>query len=353
LPVPDADALGFVLGISTSGQDPLERHKWALQVGVGFESKDLNYSFAYQNRQLYPLITLSTSRSIQVAPSAAKIDGISTLVVERSHRVGLQVDFPIVHAVWAIDFVVAYNFDHRDRLTTFHFTPDSLAPVLPPTGNFADLSGTFSFSRTRRSLGAVSPEYGQRFTLSGFLRERWLGSDYRQGQVSFSAVHYQLMPWLRNNVVMFRLAGGGGYNELATRPLTSFGGLPLRDPIRDVIFGVTSTDNGVRGFLPSAFSGDFYYNGTVEYRAPLWRIEHGISVLPVYIRTLAGAAFVDFGYAGTPQTLFKGIGVGVGGELRLDIDYGVYFGTTLRLGYARGLTPGGINNVYFTLSNGF
>lgn len=353
LPVPDADALGFVLGISTSGADPLGRHRWALQLGFGFESKDLNYSFVYQNRQLYPSISLSTSRAIQVAPSAAKINGVNTLVVERSHRVGLDVSFPIIRALWSLTFTVGYNFDHRDRLTTFEHRPDDLAPVFPPTGNFADVNATITFSRTRRSLGAISPEYGQRFVLSGFLRERWLGSDYRQGQLSMSAVHYQLMPWLTNHVLMARVAAGGGYNELSTRPLTSFGGLPLRDPLRDVIFGVTTGEGGVRGFQPSAFAGDFYYNGTLEYRAPLWRIEHGWSVLPIYLRTLSAAAFVDFGNAGSPQTLFQAIGVGVGGELRLDIDYGFYFGTTLRFGYARGLTQGGINNVYFTLSNGF
>ncbi|MCC6810029.1 MAG: PD40 domain-containing protein [Deltaproteobacteria bacterium] len=353
LPVPDADALGFVLGVSTSGEDPLGRHKWALQVGVGFESKDLNYSASYENKQLYPTLSLSTSRSIQVAPTAAKINGLNVLVVERAHKVRLEAEFPLNRALWQLQFKVGYSFEHRDRLTQFRFAPDEIAPVFPPTGNFADLNTSITFSRLRRSAGAISPEYGQRVTLSGLIRERWLGSDYRQGQLSFGVTHYQLMPWLMNHVLMLRLNGGGGYNELATRPLTSFGGLPLRDPVRDVIFGTTVAEGGVRGFLPSAFAGDFYFNGTIEYRAPLWRIEHGWSVLPIYLRTLAAAAFVDFGNAGTPAQLFRALGVGVGAELRLDIDYGFYFGTTMRFGYARGLTPGGIHNVYFILSNGF
>ncbi len=353
LPLPSQDALGFVLGLTTGGEDPLGRHKWQAEIGVGFVSQDLNYSFVYQNRQLYPLITLGTSRSIQVAPTAGKTNGQSTLVVERAHAATLDVQFPINRATWSMAFTAGYRFEHRERLTRLVFEPDQVAPVFPPSGNFADLNVGFSFSRTRRSLGAISPEYGQRFSINGLVRERWLGSDYRQGQLTASATHFQLMPWLTNHVLVLRLAGGGGYNELATRPLTTFGGLPIRDPLRDVIFGNTFTESGVRGFLPSAFAGDFFYNGTLEYRAPLWRIERGISVLPLYIRTLAAAAFVDFGNAGTPQTLFRAIGVGVGGELRLDIDYGFYFGTTLRFGYARGVTANGIDNVYFIISNGF
>ncbi len=352
--LPTNDALGTVLTLATSGQDPLGRHLWTASAGFGLVSRDVNYALAYQNRQLYPTLSLSTSRSVQAAPIPARINGVSLFVAERAHRFDLDVDVPLVRALWQLQLELGYSFEHRERLTELHFRPDDLVPVIPPSGKFAGIRGGFSFNRTRRTVGAISPEYGQRFALSATVRDRWLGADYRQIFVQTSATHYQLMPWLRHHVLMLRGTVSGGYNEATHRPLHALGGPPLRDPLRDLLFGnVSAFDQSVRGFAPGTFSGDFAYTGTAEYRAPIWRIERGWSTLPVYLRTLAGAAFVDVANAGSLDTVFRAIGVGVGGELRLDFDYGFLFGATLRIGYARGLTQNGIHNVYVVVSNGF
>lgn len=354
LPVMDGDAKGTVLGLSTGGRDPLGRHSWSAEFGYGLDSNDLVYSLGYQNRQLYPLLQLSADRRQQVASGATVVNQESLLTYERAHRFGADIVVPFTRAVDRFDFSLSYQFDHRTRLTRYSFEPDQPKPQLPAPGNFAGVSLSASYSNTRRTLGAVSSEYGQRIQLSGTLRERWLGSDFRQGFLSVAVQHFQPMPWLRNHVLSLRLATNLGYSDTATRPLFQLGGLPIRDFVRDFVFGGGASDSGLRGYRLAAFSGNMSFLGTAEYRAPLWRIERGLSVFPFYFRTLSAAAFVDVGSAADPKDLFKRVGVGVGAELRLEIDYGFFYASIIRLGYARGLsTKEAVHNVFVFLSNGF
>lgn len=352
--LPATDALGTVLSLSVGGEDPLGRHRWAASLGFGLESLDVNYSLGYSNRQLYPALSIATYRNVQAAAGNARIDGRPVFVTERAHGLALDASFPLFRAVWSIVASVGYNFENRRRLTEFEISPDTPRPIFPPTGNLASVNASIAFSRLRRSVGAVSAEYGQRVTLSGQLREPWLGSDFRQGIVQATFATYHLMPWAMHHVLSLRATGGGGYSELASRALTSFGGIQLRDPVRDILFSNIIGDTFVRGYAPAAFAGNFYYTASLEYRAPLLRIERGIGVLPLYVRTLAAAAFVDVGNAQESSQLFRTTpGIGVGAELRLEIDYGFYYGATLRAGYARGLTRDGIHNVFLSVSNGF
>lgn len=353
LPVFDADARGTVLSVATGGSDPLGRHSWSAEFGYGLESNDFVYSLGYQNRQLYPLIQVSADRRQQIAGGATVINQQSLLTYERAHRFGIDVSVPFAHLVNRFDVSIGYQLDMRTRLTQYNFQPDQPKPQIPTIGNFAGLTLSASYSNTRRTLGAVSSEFGQRVQVSTTLRERWLGSDFRQGFVTVAVQHFQLMPWLRNHVLSLRLTGSGGYSDTSTRPLFQLGGLPIRDFVRDFIFGGGSSDTGLRGYRLAAFTGNMSFLGTAEYRAPLWRIEHGLGVFPFYLRTLSAAAFVDVGAASEPKTLFNQVGVGVGGELRLEIDYGFFYASVIRLGYARGLTNGGIHNVFVFLSNGF
>jgi outer membrane translocation and assembly module TamA len=60
----------------------------------------------------------------------------------------------------------------------------------------------------------------------------------------------------------------------------------------------------------------------------------------VFLSTVSGAAFADFGGAFDdidPDDPLRDYHLGVGGELRFDIVVGYFVGNTLRLGLAHGL----------------
>ncbi len=353
LPFVGNDSLGSTIGLSVSGGDPLGRHTWAADIGFGVVSKDVDYDISYQNHQLYPYIDLEHSRQISTAPTGALIDGKNVLIVDRVNSFGLDVQVPFQTYTTGIALTAGYHYDHHERLSIISPRPDNLAPSLPPRGDFADLSLGLSIVHTRRTLGAISDEWGQTLGAQALIRDYWLGSAFKQYQLVAAAQQYFLMPWLKNHVFTARLQIAGGYDELTNQPLFSLGGFPIRDIARDLVFGAGVADYGLRGFGNGTVAGDAEYLVNLEYRAPLWRIEHGYSVLPFYLRTLSAAAFSDFGNADTMDNLFHRISAGVGGELRLDFDYGVFFGGEIRVGYARGLTRGGIDNFFLFLSNGF
>lgn len=353
LPFLSQDALGMVVGITTSGIDPLGRHAWALQAGYGIGSQDLQYSIGYSNRQLYPLLNVSTSRYIQRALQDAEIAGQRIATYERLHEVSLEMTVPYARALWRMSGSFEYHFEHHQLINQFAAAPGASTLKLPPQGHYSGFSARFNINNLRRTAAAISPEYGQALSLSGYLDDTWSGSSFRRYSLAASAAHYQLMPYLSHHVLMVRGAFGTSFNQLDDRPVYGLGGLQVSDFVKDFLFQRPARQGLLRGFGQNTFVGTHYYALSAEYRAPLWRIERGFSVFPFYFRTLHAAAFVDVGHASDGPSLFERAAVGIGGELRLDMSYGFYYGATLRLGYARGVTEGGINNFFLTLGSGF
>ena len=109
---------------------------------------------------------------------------------------------------------------------------------------------------------------------------------------------------------------------------------------------------------PGQFVGSHFNLLNVEYRTPLWYVDHGVSTLPFFMRTLSGTVFFDYGAAYNrldlrdPLELFH---AGVGAELWLDLFVGYYVSGNLRLGVAKGLdstAPSGLQT-YTVLSSAF
>ena len=82
-------------------------------------------------------------------------------------------------------------------------------------------------------------------------------------------------------------------------------------------------------------------------------IETGVLTLPFYLRRLHAAVFVDVGGTAIDTPSLEMLKVGVGAELRLDMLLAYYLSATLRLGYARGVSEGGDNNIFLTMGWGF
>ena len=98
----------------------------------------------------------------------------------------------------------------------------------------------------------------------------------------------------------------------------------------------------------AALSGNSYIKGTLEWRLLLWRIQRGISTLPIYFDQLHLAFFCDVAYlVDSLKDIQNGrLAIGPGAELRLDIKLGYYEAGTLSIGFARGIGPEWTNNFY-------
>jgi hypothetical protein len=128
------------------------------------------------------------------------------------------------------------------------------------------------------------------------------------------------------------------------------GGLPVRNILQDVIDGVGVGSEVIRGYEPGAFRGTSYYLVNLEYRLPIVYVGWGIQTIPFFIDRLYAAVFTDAGNAPIGTLHIEDTKVGVGAELRLDLELGYVVGYTLRFGYARGLLgEEAIHNVYLVL----
>ena len=109
----------------------------------------------------------------------------------------------------------------------------------------------------------------------------------------------------------------------------------------------------------SSASGNWYYLGSAEYRAPLWRIDRGTGTIPAFFKTLHGAVFTDIGSAFDDPAAAPLPLVGVGAELRLVTILGWGIGLQGRLGYAfsilgdGGYGPTDQETLYFRVGSSF
>src|SRR5205085_10522007 len=130
------------------------------------------------------------------------------------------------------------------------------------------------------------------------------------------------------------------HGDLANRHDFFLGGFQQGDPVRSVLSPATAPIRILRGFAGDAFHGTAYALGTAEYRFPILDVETGAWTLPVYLRRLHGAFYVDSGDAFTFSRHDFHLHTGAGAELRAETVPGWILPTDLRLGCARGLESG-------------
>jgi len=99
----------------------------------------------------------------------------------------------------------------------------------------------------------------------------------------------------------------------------------------------------LRGYRDDAFFGRSYLAGNLELRLQLAHPQRGLRSLPLFLRHLHGAAFVDVGDAFSGAIRLK---AGVGAALGADLNLGHGVPVTFTAGVARGLSEGGETRAY-------
>ena len=84
-----------------------------------------------------------------------------------------------------------------------------------------------------------------------------------------------------------------------------------------------------------------------EYRFPILNVDRGQSTLPLFVNRITGAAFVDYGSAFDDFQHARNSRSGVGAEAWFDMMLGYVETFTFRVGFARGLSSGGISQAVF------
>lgn len=256
-------------------------------------------------------------------------------------------------------FSLSYIFEHREALD--ELSDATLLYLLPRSGNFARVQLGYRYSNVRAFPHSISLERGESFNIAVAALSRGLGSDYEELVLTSEGRLYLSMPWtvsfLRNHVLAIRAAiGASGGPDLAE--LFRMGGTVGSSAL------TTSTDNfyGLRGFRSGVLRGTGLINGSLEYRAPILRIDRGPGTLPATLEVIHFALFTDFGRVFDEVTLeaiesgfTDDFAIGVGAELRADVNLFYGLPLTLILGYAHpakvpdSVPAAGESGLYFQL----
>jgi len=233
------------------------------------------------------------------------------------------------------------------------FEPDAPVTQLPPHGYLSEVLASYTLSTVEGSTDAAGSIRGVSLRVDTGYAGSELGSDSTLYEFDATAAGYVPMPWPGHQTLALRLGGGVSGGDYSKRGLFFVGGYDLiKTSVLDTILNGTYDGAFVlRGYGPAEFSGSEYLETTIEYRAPIWVPNWGPSSLPVFLRRLDGAAFVDYGGAferlqiERARLFHRGdliyepdLHASIGTELWMGATVASRIDVMLRLGYAYGFS---------------
>lgn len=333
---------GNALTISTTGADAIGRHAFDASVTIP----------TVQNGELQASANYSYNR----LPFSFRSSVFRAAALRQDYRYGDQFPITTEHLTGVtsgVSWFAPGEFDgqsvalsytiadySRDLPVGTRADPYSLVTIDPQRGYIGILRLGYSYSSAQSTAYAVSAEKGLSFGVGLDEADPALGSESTLTAIGAVLTAYQLLPWGQHHVLALGLSGGTSLGDYAKRGLYSTGGFVDQSLYSEYNSVIRQSAFVLRGYKPGQFIGTTYNLLNLEYRFPLLYADRGISTLPVFLRTLSGALFFDYGGAydaidhGHPFRVFHG---SIGAELWLDAITGYFIQSNLRLGVARGL----------------
>lgn len=342
-PVVGKDPLGWSLGASLGGNDVLDRFTWRASGFWSVAGQEAGYSASLRTDALRPYVTLSSSRSLGLAA------GSNPGYVERTTTARALAGWSFQRPLSSTRIEAGYQASWLQMAVRGRVDPTGATP--PQQGRLTAATLNITHSSALRFDRSISPEEGRRITLELRGAHRLLGSEFELATATASWAEYLRLPWSLHHVLALRLGGGAGVGELGKRRLFSLGGPGLSTLLDDAL-SLQSPTKLLRGSGPGTFAGSAWWLASAEYRFPIAAPEFGYGTLPLGLRRVHGAAFIDAGRAFDPPALGLAA-VGAGVELRCELTLGYQYTTDLRIGYARGLTGNGGDHLLLLVGSGF
>ncbi|HET7542971.1 MAG TPA: hypothetical protein VFK05_24025 [Polyangiaceae bacterium] len=350
---------GKTFTITTDGSDAIGRHSFDATLTIptsedGFIGGSLNYSynrlpFSFRSGVFHSAAPRNDYRyGNQQILTTEQLTGANT---------GVSWGAPGEYDSQAVSLSYTIAKFSRELPVGTRADPFSLVPYTPDRGYIASVHLGYSYSNVQGTAYGISGEKG--FSLSVGVDEaaEALGSESTLTAIGAVATAYQLMPWARHHVLALGLSGGTSTGSYVRRGLYATGGF-VDASLYDSYNGVIRQSAFVlRGYAPGQFIGTSYNLLNVEYRAPLIYADRGLSTLPIFLRTLTGVLFFDYGGAYSqldPHKPFDQFHGSIGAELWIDAITAYSLQTNLRLGIAHPLDHGApATQTYAVIVSGF
>jgi Tol biopolymer transport system component len=342
--------------INTGGGDAAGLHSYSLGIGLDYDAGDADVGASYSYSGWRPSFFVAGARS-SLLRGGWRIDGVSKTFKEEdwSGTVGLGIPLesrPDSHWTASFDYDVDWFRLVTPPIGSQVPDPNQRVPVVPVTNYLeAGVAARVAFSSVRSWTFALGPTTGFDASVSLRLDDPAFGSAYHNVTLSYAFDRYVRL-WGISPVLAIRLQGALRAGDLVRPGGFSLGGVPAQDVAMSIVNSVRTSSIGfLRGYPPGTVGGNQYDLLNLEYRQELWQIEHGLATLPVYVRRLHLGVLSDIGTAyDTAFDANKNLRASVGAALRVDAFFGYFVPGTFELGYAHGLTAGGVSETWFLLT---
>jgi hypothetical protein len=324
------------VGVVTGGVDPLFRHAYGADVHGGTETRRLGFRGFYQYDRFRPTFLLTVEDDS---------DPIEDEGVDRTREVTLRASLPMRRYLRSSQLV---SLAWRRSRETVSGTSE------PSRLNLGGVEAAWSLSTVKEYPYGVSPLDGYRVRLALVKEDPALGSDVSLVKATADGRAYARL-FGEADTLALRVGAGTTFGRPTFRRSYAVGGFPDGS-----LFDVIGTNQSVlRGYpqdggaLRDRFTGRNFVNANLEYRFPLGYPQRGWRSLPVFVRHLHGAVYMDAGHAWTGGFNLKDVKTSAGVALGADVWVGHALPLTGMVGLARGFDDGGETTVYVRLGLAF
>ncbi len=334
----------FLLGATTSGSDPLNKHNYSAMLAYEFSNEQLIGSLDYLYDGWQPSFALHGSRNIALHRASNR--DLERVRQSDFYRATLSFPFLRYRDQWALSFGI-----EAEILSDSYVAPNVRAAV--DEKDYV-LGSALTYNSARNYLLAISSSNGRAVSVLAETSE--IGNGSYKGEV-YSLDWREYLKLKREHVLSLRGFLGWGTDQPRQFQL---GG---SDTLGGVFNALTPTlaspfnrrDYALRGYADglAILRARRAVLASVEWRLPLLRLERGWMAPPLGLDQLSAAFFIDSGAAwqqgSTPDRYFTGAGV----ELNSDVRAFYYLPLRLRLGYAYGFADEGEHQLYLQLGASF
>jgi WD40-like Beta Propeller Repeat len=318
------------IGAIVTGSDILGRHvygataSWPVAPSADYDRvrprgrPKLVASYVYDRWQPQVFVAYSDETSLfRATQGPAAIPAAS-----REQVIDTGVVLPFRRIRWAQSVLAAW---HWERAQTN--LPDEEA-----VAHRDGLRAAWAFNSARVYGYSISREAGVTAGSNTEVIRPAFGADGRATSVVGDLRGY-LPLWPRHAVVAIRIAGATSDGDPGVRRLYRMGGSSGNAAIAP--FG-DEPASLMRGYPTGSIRGHHVALVNAEYRLPLWYPQRGWGTLPVFVRSLHAAGFVDVGNAWLASSRPEGWKTSVGGEVSGDLTIAYGLPDTWTLGVAWG-----------------
>ena len=199
----------------------------------------------------------------------------------------------------------------------------------------ASLRGAVAYSNAHEFGYSIGAEEGGRVTGTIEISRGRADMDGSRSTGSGAAVTADVRrywrAWPRHGVIALRGAAAGSWGHDAA--LTVFSASGNGPQSGGFGFG-TDAIGLLRGFDEDEVLGSRAAVANADWRVPLWRVGRGAGTIPLFVRTLHAAVFVDAGHAWTQSLRPADLRLSAGAELSSDVVVGFVLPLTFTAGIA-------------------